>query len=188
MLPLVVHQNMYQVPGTVPGFTWVTRATNSPCERNGTVNPTSARRRCGWFGGGGCTSKPPNPPPPQRVTQGTGGSGIPRPADGVLLLSTWHRGMGGVAPCANHHITTYSSTLSALSLLSHHLTRDPITSTQTVSRACMGAAYASHRHSRATRFALLYSLTIAFTRGACKFSSGSHVSCPSHWAPAHLTL
>jgi hypothetical protein len=34
---------------------------------------------------------------------------------------------------------------------------------------------------------LLYSVTIFFTRGACKFSSGSHVSCPTHCCPAHRT-
>ena len=44
--------------------------------------------------GGGCTFKFTDPLPPQRVTQGLGGSGTPRPADGV---SHW-----GVGPPHTH--------------------------------------------------------------------------------------
>ena len=85
-----------------------------------------------------------------------------------------------VPPCASH-VGYAQRALMALTPMTHPAMQSSLCTSQSPFASVVRV------YPRATRFALLYSLTIAFTRGACKFSSGSHVSCPSHCAPAHLT-
>ena len=118
------------------------------------------------------------PPPPQSMTFGHGGS---RPPPLVHGIESWgvRTSPPRVTATEFWRIPTGSFIMQRTARSDDHKrthTTPSVSQTQPPIRPvpCM------LHHPRATRLFLLYSLTIAFTRGACKFSSGSHVSCPSH--------
>ena len=130
------------------------------------------------------------PPPPQSMTFSHGGSRPPPLRHGI---ESWGVRTSPPRVTATEfcRIPTGSPSLQNAEIRSHdhkwtHTTHLCLLSLSLPSK--IRPVPSMLHHARATRLFLLYSLTIAFTRGACKFSSGSHVSCPSHWAPAHLTL